>query len=77
MSDQLTESISSLEVSEKNDSVVLLMELDEVLSEVPHHRKKIIFLISAMRHFAKQLEMNGWQVDYVALNDENNSGNLD
>jgi deoxyribodipyrimidine photolyase-related protein len=29
-----------------------------------------------MRHFAKQLELNGWQVDYVALNDENNSGNL-
>ena len=76
LADQLTESISSLEVSEKKDSVVLLMELDEVLSEVPHHRKKIIFLVSAMRHFAKQLEMNGWQVDYVALNDENNSGNL-
>ena len=76
LSDQLTESLSSLEVSEKNDSVVLLMELDEVLSNVPHHRKKIIFLISAMRHFAKQLKMNGWQVDYIALNDANNSGNL-
>ena len=64
----ITRAYRLLEVSEKHDSVsICLWSLDEVLSEVPHHRKKIIFLLSAMRHFAKQLELNGWQVDYVAL----------
>jgi len=76
LADQLSQDLSSLKVSDKNESVILLMELNEEVSNVPHHRKKIIFLLSAMRHFAKQMEINGWEVDYVSLDDENNSGNL-
>ena len=76
LADQLSQDLSSLKVSDKNESVILLMELNEEISNVPHHRKKIIFLFSAMRHFAKQMKINGWEVDYVSLDDENNSGNL-
>jgi len=51
----------------------------EVMAEasyVPHHKKKIAFVFSAMRHFAEELRADGWQVDYVKLDDPGNSGSL-
>ena len=51
----------------------------EVSSEtgyVPHHKKKIAFILSAMRHFARELMSDGWQVEYVRLDDLENTGSL-
>jgi len=74
--DQLSLNLSSLEVSSPEDSVILMMEVSEEATTVPHHRKKLIFLFSAMRHFAKELEALGWRVDYVKLDDKDNSGSF-
>jgi deoxyribodipyrimidine photolyase-related protein len=51
----------------------------EVASEthyVSHHKKKIAFILSAMRHFADELAADGWHVDYVRLVDSENTGEL-
>lgn len=72
--DQLSLGLAPLSISEKADSTILMMEVRGEANTVPHHRKKLIFLFSAMRHFAKALRDDGWTVDYVRLTDENNQG---
>ena len=74
--DQLSHGLSSLAVSSPEESVVLMMEVREEANTVPHHRKKLIFLFSAMRHFAKELEVQGWTVDYVKLDSPENTGSF-
>ena len=51
----------------------------EVMGEVTyvrHHKKKVAFILSAMRHFADTLCEQGISVDYVSLDDPENSGNF-
>lgn len=74
--DQLSHGLSSLAASEPEDSIVLMMEVAHEAEHVPHHRKKLIFLFSAMRHFAKELREAGWTVDYVELTDADNVGDF-
>ena len=51
----------------------------EVMDEatyVRHHKKKIAFCFAAMRAFAAELREAGWQVDYVRLDDDGNTGSI-
>lgn len=74
--DQLSRSISSLEdIDKKNDHIVFIETKDE-FSDVPHHPKKIVFILSSMRHFAKELLEEGHNVIYIKMDDKNNSQNL-
>ena len=77
LGDQLTPLISSLRNADQTQDVVLLAEVSDEATYVRHHKKKIAFLFSAMRHFADELERLGWQVDYVRLNEAGNSGSLE
>ena len=43
---------------------------------VPHHKQKIAFLLSAMRHFAQDLQAEGVRVDCIALDDAANTHSL-
>ena len=74
LGDQLTERISSLEAADKSKDRVLMVEVMQEATYVRHHKKKIAFVFSAMRHFAKRLRDEGWQVDYVYLDDPLNTG---
>ncbi len=76
MGDQLSHNISSLQNADKQASRILMMEVFEEATYVLHHKKKIAFLFSAMRHFAEELKQSGWQVDYVKLDDSGNSGSF-
>jgi len=76
LGDQLTPELSSLRGVAPGEAVVLMAEVVGEASYVRHHKKKIAFLFSAMRHFAEELRLAGWQVDYVRLNDAGNSGSL-
>ncbi len=76
LGDQLTPTISALRDGDKSSDVVLMAEVADETTYVRHHRKKIAFVLSAMRHFAQELEDDGWQVDYVELDADGNSGSL-
>ena len=64
--DQLSLTVSSLQEMSGDDQV-LMIESYDYFTHVKHHKKKIIFLLSAMRHFATQLKQNGFNVTYIAL----------
>jgi len=76
LGDQLSRSISSLDDIDINRDVVLMVEVMDETCYVPHHKQKIVLVLSAMRHFALQLGEEGIQVDYVQLVGKNNSGSF-
>ena len=76
LGDQLSFGLSALQDVEKSDARLLMMEVAEETTYVPHHRKKIAFILAAMRHYAAALRDAGWQVDYVELDDPDNTGSF-
>src|SRR5579883_2058613 len=76
LGDQLSPQITSLVGAEKSTSVILMAEVFDETQYVRHHKKKIAFIFSAMRHFAEELRSGGWRVDYVKLDDGGNSGSF-
>ncbi len=75
LGDQLTRELSSLRDLETGD-VVLMAEVSDETTYVRHHQRKIAFLFAAMRHFAEALRVDGITVDYVRLDDRDNSGSF-
>lgn len=75
LGDQLTASISSLTDWEEGD-LILMCEVMEEATYVRHHKKKLAFVFSAMRHFASSFEQSGKPVRYVRLDDAGNSGSF-
>lgn len=76
LGDQLSPDLSSLAAGDPAHDRVLMAELHDEASYVRHHKKKIAFLFAAMRHFAEELRMAGWRVDYVTLDAADNRGNF-
>ena len=74
LGDQLTRTVSSLAGIDPARDVVLMVETHEETTYVPHHKQKIAFILSAMRHFAEILRAEGITVDFVKLDDPGNSG---
>jgi deoxyribodipyrimidine photolyase-related protein len=72
LGDQLTPTVSSLAGADPARDLVLLAELHDEATYVRHHKKKIAFLFSAMRHFAEELRATGWSVEYVTLGSADN-----
>jgi len=68
LGDQLSRSVSSLRDACQSD-LIFMCEVDAEASYVRHHKKKLAFVFSAMRHFAKDMEDIGFSVDYQALGD--------
>ncbi|MEO0397867.1 MAG: cryptochrome/photolyase family protein [Pseudomonadota bacterium] len=69
LGDQLSPSIASLKEANPQADVIVMGELHDEATYVKHHKKKIIFLFSAMRHFAEARRKEGWTVDYARLDD--------
>ncbi|OYW86736.1 MAG: cryptochrome/photolyase family protein, partial [Pseudomonadales bacterium 32-61-5] len=76
LGDQLTPEITSLATGDPARDLVLMAELDDEARSVRHHKKKIAFLFSAMRHFAGELRGRGWTVEYVTLEAGHNRGSF-
>ena len=74
MGDQLSKDISSLKGCNKSEDTILICEVCNEATYVKHHKKKIVFLFSAMRHFAKELNESGYTVSYTKIEDKHNSG---
>ena len=69
LGDQLSHDLSALEAADKGQDIVVMAEVMEEGTYVPHHPKKIALVLSAMRHFAEELRAAGWQVAYTRLDD--------
>lgn len=76
LGDQLSKSISSLKNCNQENDIVFMCEVMEEATYVKHHKKKIVFLFSAMRHFAEELKSNGYNIQYTKLNDNENAGSF-
>ena len=69
LGDQLSLNLSSLRDQNPDSAVILMMEVADEAGYVRHHRRKLAYILSAMRHHAEALRDAGWTVDYVALDD--------
>jgi deoxyribodipyrimidine photolyase-related protein len=76
LGDQLSRSLSALSDLDPETDIVLMAEVWDETTYVPHHKKKIAFILSAMRHHARALEQDGITVRYVRLDDPQNTGSL-
>ncbi len=76
LGDQLTPTIASLAGVDRDDAIILMMEVWDEATYVRHHKQKIALVLSAMRHFAAELRAAGWRVDYVTLDDPDNAGSF-
>ena len=76
LGDQLNKNISSLKDCNKHKEVIFMCETLTELTTPKHHKKKIAFILSAMRHFAQELKEAGFNICYVKLDDPDNSGSL-
>ena len=77
LADQLSETLPSLQDMDKAHDIVMLCEVMAEATYVKHHKKKIAFLFTAMRHFAEELKAKGINVRYICLDDDNNLGSFD
>jgi deoxyribodipyrimidine photolyase-related protein len=75
--DQLSENISSLIKADKEKDIIMIAEVMEEATYVKHHKKKLVFLFSAMRHFAIFLKALGFKVHYIKIDDSDNAGSLE
>ncbi|HSL99620.1 MAG TPA: cryptochrome/photolyase family protein [Candidatus Limnocylindria bacterium] len=74
--DQLSRPLSALRGIDRARDVVLMVEVSEEATYVRHHKQKIVFVLSAMRHFAESLRAEGIEVDYVRLDEDGNTGSF-
>jgi deoxyribodipyrimidine photolyase-related protein len=76
LGDQLSPDLSALDDIDRAHDTVLMMEVHDEGTYVRHHPKKIIFLFSAMRHFAEELQAQGCRVEYVRLDSSRSKGSF-
>ena len=69
LGDQLSRNLASLKDARKTKDVIVMGELADEARYVKHHKKKIAFVFSAMRHFASALKKDGYKVDYQHYDD--------
>lgn len=46
---------------------VLMVEDEGLCTHFRYHQQKLVFFLSAMRHYCRELESHGWTVDYRVL----------
>ena len=76
LGDQLSHNLSALADIDLAHDIVLMMEVLQECTNVPHHKQKIVLVLSAMRHFAAELRQKGVRVDYIRLDDPENGGDF-
>lgn len=76
LGDQLSPELSALREADKTRDIIVMAEVADEASYVSHHPKKIAFLFSAIRHFAEELQAEGWRVAYTRLDHPENTGSI-
>lgn len=73
LGDQLSTDISALNDADKKNDIVFMCEVWDEATYVRHHKKKIAFIFSAMRHFAEDLKSKGYSVVYKRLDEHDDA----
>ncbi len=76
LGDQLTLGRGALRGADPQRDVIVMAEAAEEGTYVRHHKKKIAFVLAAMRAFRGELEEAGFRVRYVRLDDAENTQTL-
>jgi deoxyribodipyrimidine photolyase-related protein len=71
--DQLSRSLNIFHNFNLDEDVIFMGEFKSDWVYVPHHKKKLAFIFSSMRHFAHELKQDGFNVVYRRLDDKTNS----
>ena len=64
MGDQLSHDLPSLRHADPQHDIIVMGELYDEASQPKHHKQKLAFLFSAMRHFAKDCQERGFHLLY-------------
>lgn len=75
--DQLSFNISSLSDFDKKHDAILMTEIWDETKYAPHHQKKLVLILSAMREFADSLRQKNYRVFYKKLDDKDNLKSFD
>ena len=76
LGDQCSARLSALSDLDPATDTVLMAEVMRECTYVRHHQKKIVLVLSAMRHFAHALRSRGVHVEYVMLDDPANTQSM-
>ncbi len=76
LGDQLSDRLASLADLDPAHDLVLMAEVRDECTYVRHHKKKIVLVLSGMRHFARRLRDRGVRVRYVGLDDPDNTHSI-
>jgi deoxyribodipyrimidine photolyase-related protein len=76
LGDQLDEDASALSDFDPAHDTIWMAEVREESTHIPSSKQRTTVFLSAMRHFAAQLQARGWPVVYSQLDDAHNSGTL-
>ena len=63
LGDQLGPDDAALAGANKKGDVLFLVESERGLGKLPYHKKRLVLLLSAQRHFAEERRTAGWTVD--------------
>jgi deoxyribodipyrimidine photolyase-related protein len=74
--DQLSHQISSINDFCSDKDSIFMCETYQDCTYVKHHKKKLVFILSAMRHFADELKNKKYNLNYVKLDDSSNTGTI-
>ena len=73
LGDQLSQNIPTLKNFRKEQDKILMMEVVSEATYVNHHKKKLVLVFSAMRHFAESLKKQEYTVIYSKINNSSNT----
>jgi deoxyribodipyrimidine photolyase-related protein len=76
LDDQLSLDISSMKGADRGRDLILMCEVMAEATYVRHHKQKIAYIFSAMRHFAEELRADGYRVLYTCIDDPKNTGSF-
>lgn len=62
--DHLNKDYGALKTADKKSDLIVLIESQRMLTGRPWHKERLFFLVSSARHFAKELENQGFEVEY-------------
>jgi len=76
LGDQLSLEASVFSEFDPKIDMIWMAEVREESTHVPSSKHRIVLFLSAMRHFANEIKERKWPLDYVQIEDPDNSGTI-